>query len=98
MYKVKNEIQPNALGKFVINRELRYNLRQPSHFFRDKVSTTTYGIGSIRVLGPKIWNLVPDEIKLVGNLNIFKDRIKKWKIVNCPCRLCKVFIPGVGYM
>ena len=67
-------------------------------FSRDKAGTTTYGIESIRILGPKIWDLVPNDIKLAGNLNLFKEKIKKWKVTNCPCRLCKVFIRGVGYL
>ena len=88
MYKVKNDIMPNVP---------RCNSRNPSQFIRDRANTTNNGIESIRILGPKIWDLVPDEIKQAGNLNSFKDKIRKWKIENFPCRFCKVFIRGVGY-
>ena len=98
MYKVKNDIQPNVLSEFVTNREHNYNSRQPSDFLRDKANSTNFGLESIRILGPKIWDLVPTDIKLSNNLNIFKERIKKWKVKTCPCRLCKVFIQGVGYL
>ena len=98
MYKVKNDIQPNVLSEFVTNREHNYNSRQPSDFLRDKANSTNFGLESIRILGPKIWDLVPTDIKLSNNLNIFKERIKKWKVKTCPCRLCKVFIKGVGYL
>ena len=95
MYKAKNGIEPNLIGEFVT---ISHNFRQCSDFLKEKASSTTYGIESIRILGPKIWDLVPDAIKRAGNLNIFGDRIKKWKVIGCPCRLCKVFIRGVGYM
>ena len=54
MFKVKNDIKPNVLGEFITNREMRYNTRNPSDFLRDKANTTTYGIESIRILGPKL--------------------------------------------
>ena len=36
MYKVKNDILPNALGEFVTKRDFRYNLRNHATFTRDK--------------------------------------------------------------
>ena len=98
MYKAKNGIEPNVLGKFVTKREHRYNSRQFSDFLKDKAYSTTYGIESIRILGPKIWDLIPEEIRCTGNLDLFREKIRKWKIKHCPCRLCKVFIRGVGYL
>ena len=98
IYKVKNDIRANVLAEFITNREMRYKLRNPSEFLRDKVSTTTYGIESIRILGPKIWDLLPEDIKLAANLNSFKEKIKKWKVTQCPCRLCKDYIHRVGYL
>ena len=59
MYKVYNNILPNALGEFLTNRALNYNLRHASTFIRDKVSTTYYGTNSLQILGPKIWDLLP---------------------------------------
>ena len=94
MFKVKNDIQPNVLGRFVTNHEHKYNTRQNTQFLRDKVNSTTYGLESIRILGPKIWELLPHEMKLVDNINSFKDKIDKWKVRNCPCKLCKVMYMG----
>ena len=53
MHKVYNNILPNALGEFLTNRALNYNLRHASTFIRDKVSTTYYGTNSLQILGPK---------------------------------------------
>ena len=39
--------------------------RQPevSHFKKENVRATLYGIQSVRYLGPKIWDMIPDTIK-----------------------------------
>ena len=55
------------------------------------------GEGSVRYRGPKTWEIVPEEIKQSESLDIFKDRIKKWKPVDCKCNLCKTYVEGVGY-
>ena len=34
---------------------------------------------------PKIWDLVPKEMKQVITLNEFKVKIKLWELENCPC-------------
>ena len=98
MYKVHNNILPNALGGFLTNRNLEYNLRKTSTFLRDKSCTTSYGTESLRILGPKIWDLLPSEIKFSESLKTFEAKIKYWRVQNCPCRLCKVFIDGLGFL
>ena len=30
--------------------------------------------------------------------NLFKDKIRKWRPINCPCRLCKKYIPNVAFI
>ena len=69
-----------------------------THFKRENVKTTHYGIQSVRYLGPKMWNMVPDNIKNCNSLNKFKNSIKLWKPNECPCRLCKNWITQVGFM
>ena len=53
IYKVENDILPNALAEFLTKRNLKYNLRHASAFVRDKVSTTFCATESIRILGQK---------------------------------------------
>ena len=28
----------------------------------------------------------------------FKEGIKNWKPIKCPCKLCKTFVPDLGYL
>ena len=49
-------------------------------------------------LGPRIWEIVPDYIKKSNSFEEFKLKIKLWNPENCPCRLCRRFLPQVGFL
>ena len=72
-----------------------YNLRQFSEFSRPKVKSVYHGIS---YLGPKIRDILPENLKNIDNLEHFKKEIKTWKPNNCPCRLCKVYTEIVGFL
>ena len=55
------------------------------------------GTETLAYLGPKIWTLVPADWKKIS-LSKFSMKIKKWRTNECPCRLCKLYIPGVGFI
>ena len=64
-------------------KEPHYNLRSgASHFKRENVKSSYYGI--LHYLGPKIWNIVPQNIRESDSLNKFKSLIKFWKPHTCP--------------
>ena len=42
-------------------------------------------IESLKVMGPKVWNCLSNELKSVENLNSFKKMIKQWIISYCAC-------------
>ena len=73
----------------IVQKVVFYNASNPK-----KVYT---GLETLRNLGPKIWDLVPHEFKSCESLSLFKDNIIKWRPCNCPCRLCKVWIPNLGF-
>ena len=79
-------------------RNLDYNLRSQMDFIRTRVSTSSFGLSSLKYLAKKIWNIVPYYIKSVGNLNSFKKKMRNWEPKRCHCRLCKQYVHGVGYM
>ena len=55
-------------------KEPNYNLRsEASHFKRESVKSADYGMQSVRHLGPKIWNIVPQNIREANSLNEFKS-------------------------
>ena len=96
--KLKMDFHQNFLLKFLRKTKSQYNLRQCNDFRIPSMRTIYHGSKSISILGPKIWNILPDEIKQQTSLNSFKKSVKKWKPQDCPCRLCKVCVNGVGFL
>ena len=60
--------------------------------------TVYFGTESISSLAPKIWELIPSDIRSANSLGIFTEKIKFWTTDKCPCRLCKTYIGNVGFI
>ena len=57
-----------------------------------------YGSETVSNLGTKLWDILPENIKKDESLQEFKNEIKYWTLLNCPCKLCKTYIANVGYV
>ena len=90
IYKVANDL---SVGDFknLFDFKDKYTFHIPS------VNTELKGKKWIRYFGAVIWNTIPFNVKTATSLNAIKNRIKSWKPV-CPCRLCKTYLQGVGFI
>ena len=70
----KNDISPEILEGTSELKELSYSSRSLRNDFYVEI-TTHYCIQSINYLVPKIWNLIPHQIKHCGSLTKSKDFI-----------------------
>ena len=96
LFKVKMGLAPKFMNEiFIVKESSRYPSKQI--FVTHNVRTVTYGINTLSHMGPKIWLLIPDEIKASCTC-IFKRKIRKWKPVDCPFRLCKTYLDKVGFI
>ena len=87
LYKVKNVIAPEFMSDiFPLKDDIVYCLQQD--FVTRRVNTVYNYIETLSYLGPKIWPLIPNEIKSLPSLELLK-KIKVWKPTKYPCRLCK---------
>ena len=99
MYKVKNELAPMITANaFTTIPENHYDFRNHNGFRLPFARTVYHSTESISYLGPKIWDIVPTELKNAQSLNSFKKSIRKWIPNNCHCRLCKRYVDGVGFL
>ena len=105
IFKVKLGTAPNFMGEIFTLNENNSNVssntrpRSKSTFYnQNNPKTVKYGLETLRCLGPKIWDMIPLTIKNSPSLPEFKNKIKKWVPQNCPCRLCKVYIPQLGFL
>jgi len=99
MYKVANDMSPQIMNEvFKLRNTPHYNLRHTSLFSTEVIHSVFNGSESASYLGPKIWEQIPAEIKNKDSLNGFKNEIKKWIPTDCPCRICKTFVPSLGFI
>lgn len=99
MFKVYRNIAPNIVSEiFKTRKDYKYRTRNMPYFTQPIINTTQYGRETVTFLGPRIWNILPQEYKDKQTLEGFKSKIKKWKPENCPCRGCQTFIPSIGFI
>ena len=79
-------------------RNINYDFRSQTDFELGPIYTTAYGVRSLKYFAPKIWNIVPIDIRNSDSLSEFTTKIKSWKPVTCPCSLCRTYVGQVGYI
>ena len=96
--KTKNNLNPTCTKNIFTERDVQYNLRSKNHLQLLNIRTAKYGIENIQCIGHHLWASLLDEIKDLGTLINFKQKMKSWKGSTCIYRLCKIFINGVGFL
>ena len=69
----------------LVLRQFSYNLRGSNFLDGRRVKSVTYGTESISFLAPKIWEILPNELKDSDTLQIFS-------------RLCKICLSQAGFI
>ena len=95
MYKILNGLSPDIMQDIFEAKSNYYNTRNAPV---RNIKTVRYELQTISYIAPKIWDLLLKEMKQVTTLNEFKTKIKIWNLENCPCRLCTIYLPQVGFI
>ena len=74
-----------------------HNLRNFQEFLTETKKTVHYGLETLSYRSLQLWSLLPENIKEVELLQIFKRKGKSWTCEDCPTRLCKTYLPNMGY-
>ena len=98
MYKTKNGLNPLFMQEIFRENAIHYNLRNNNEFVQPRVKSVNNGTESVRFKGPQLWQMLPPTIRNSDSLCQFKTKIKNWYGENCPCRLCRTFIPNFGFL
>ena len=92
IFKTLKNLNPDYMKDIFIKNENPYSLRDNSRHENDienqSYKAFTYGECSLRVLGPKIWNALPSELKNANSLLAFKKLLKTWDGPRCNCKMC----------
>ena len=97
MFRAKNNSGPKITNEIFMFERTGYDLRNEK-FKSYRVRSVHYGTETLSYLGPKIWNMLPNRCRQATSAEEFKREIKKWIPDNCPCRLCKNYVNGVGFI
>ncbi len=97
LYKVAYGIAPKIM-RLVFPTKPHVKYPWENIFQTFNVKTVFWGTESLFHLGPKIWSLIPLPIKKHSKLSSFKRQIRLWKPTKCPCRICKHYLAGVGFI
>ena len=97
LYKVKNGFSPKIMS-LVLPLNENFNYPRQNEFATRNIRKVGSGTETVSHLGPQIWTMVPDRIKMLKSLHSFKIEIRKWKPISCPCRLCKTYIKDLGFI
>ena len=74
------------------------NIYSGTNIFKSyNIKTVTWGTETLAHIGPKIWSIVPNDIKKFS-LSKFTKKVRMWKPDKCPCRICKTYIQGLGFV
>ena len=104
MFKVMLGIAPSFMEDIIKKRVVPSNsvvngLRCQSEFYNShNPKTVHYGTETLKSLGPKIWSILPIKVKISTNFDMFKRNIKILIPTESPCRLCRPYIPGSGFI
>ena len=98
MFKVKHHISPLPVRQIFGDSDIPHDLRNRRYWAQNNIRTVRHGTETISFIGPKTWDIVPQYIKDSQSLIEFKSKIKQWKPTECSCRLCKIFVPELGFL
>ena len=98
LFKVRNNLSVTIMNDIFQPRVLNYNLRSQTDFARPNARSEHFGINSLRYMSAKVWDMVPNDMKNINDLEIFKNNIRKWKPIDCHCKLCRDYIFSLGYI
>ena len=98
LYKVKHNLSNQVMSELFNLRNINYDFRSQTDFELGPIYTTAYGVRSLKYFAPKIWNIVPIDIRNSDSLSEFTTKLKSWKPVTCPCNLCRTFVGHLGYI
>ena len=98
IFKVLNELSLQIINEVVqVISPAPYYLRDKNELYSRNPKSVAYGTESVLFMAPKIWSIVPQELKNCQSLYSFKKSIRKWK-PNYLCWLCKTYLQHVGFM
>ena len=97
VYKYIHGLSPEIMNEVYSTRASIYNTRQFNVFETHIPTSNRYGLNSIPHKANQLWNLLSENLESSPSLTLFKNEIKFWQCFNCPCNICKSYVPNLRY-
>ena len=97
-YKIKNNMNPPIMDLMFESRNNTYNLRNFQEFATKRKRIVKMGLETLNYRSPKLWPILPEKVRQINSLVQFKESVRKWVCIDCPCRLCKLYLPNIGFL
>ena len=97
LFKIKYDLAPPIMGSMLNRKTICYNFRNLQEFQSERKNcekAVFYGLETISYRAPQLWTILPEEFKQRNPISLFKSDVRHWRYNECPCRLCKVFVPN----
>ena len=83
VFKTFNNMNPAYMQNIFQKQPNIRATRQTLNLKSQRFISEKYGFNSLRVLGPIIWNSIPNIIKTSKGIETFKHNLKRWGYDNC---------------
>lgn len=88
VYKLVNNLSPTYINDLVNIKNPSYNFRSERKAEIPRVNSTRYGLRSFRSEAPRIWNSLPNDLRVAESYPQFRRLIRRWDGFGCQCPLC----------
>ena len=88
VYKIVNDIAPAYIKDLVNIKKSNYNFRRENQASLPTVKSTRYGLRSFRYEAARIWNCLPNNVRLAESFSQFKRLLHAWDGDICGCPSC----------
>ena len=74
------------------------NLRNFQEFATKRKRTVKIGLETLNYRSSQLWSTLPENVRQIDSLVQFKESVRKWDCIDCPCRLCRLYLPNIGFL
>ena len=89
VFKIVNNIAPSFIQNLIIQTFSQYSMRKENTAVVPKANTSKYGLKSFVHDGPRIWNILPNEMRKTVNYGEFRTLIRNWDGPSFNCSICR---------
>ena len=88
VYRIVNDIAPDYNKDLINTKQSNYTFRRENQASLPAAESTRYGLRSFRYETARIWNSLPNDLRLVESFPQFKRLLHAWDGDICGCHLC----------